>query len=59
MTHNDGKYFAYISVTDDNIKKGESAQSGEDAAHALRRVEESGIPANGAAGTHTIQAVNK
>ena len=25
MTHNDGKYYAYISVTDDNIKKGESA----------------------------------
>ena len=25
VTHNDGKYFAYISVTDDNIKKGESA----------------------------------
>jgi uncharacterized Ntn-hydrolase superfamily protein len=24
VTHNDGKYFAYISVTDDNIKKGES-----------------------------------
>jgi uncharacterized Ntn-hydrolase superfamily protein len=24
-THNDGKYFAYISVTDDNIKAGESA----------------------------------
>ena len=24
-THNDGKYFAYISVTDDNIKQGESA----------------------------------
>lgn len=23
-THNDGKYFAYISVTDDNIKRGES-----------------------------------
>ena len=25
VTHNDGKYFAFISVTDDNIKKGESA----------------------------------
>jgi uncharacterized Ntn-hydrolase superfamily protein len=25
VTHNDGKYFAYISVTDDNIKPGESA----------------------------------
>lgn len=25
QTHNDGKYFAFISVTDDNIKKGESA----------------------------------
>jgi uncharacterized Ntn-hydrolase superfamily protein len=25
ITHNDGKYYAYISVTDDNIKKGESA----------------------------------
>jgi uncharacterized Ntn-hydrolase superfamily protein len=25
VTHNDGKYFAYISVTDDNIKQGESA----------------------------------
>jgi uncharacterized Ntn-hydrolase superfamily protein len=25
MTHNDGKYSAYISVTDDNTKKGESA----------------------------------
>lgn len=25
MTHSDGKYFAFISVTDDNIKKGESA----------------------------------
>ena len=25
VTHNDGKYFAYLSVTDDNIKKGESA----------------------------------
>ena len=24
VTHNDGKYFAYISVTDDNTKKGES-----------------------------------
>lgn len=24
-THNDGKYFAYLSVTDDNIKAGESA----------------------------------
>jgi uncharacterized Ntn-hydrolase superfamily protein len=24
MTHNDGKYFAYISVTDDNTQKGES-----------------------------------
>jgi uncharacterized Ntn-hydrolase superfamily protein len=24
MTHNDGQYFAYISVTDDNTKKGES-----------------------------------
>jgi uncharacterized Ntn-hydrolase superfamily protein len=24
LTHNDGKYFAYISVTDDNTKKGES-----------------------------------
>jgi uncharacterized Ntn-hydrolase superfamily protein len=24
-THNDGKYFAYISVTDENIKPGESA----------------------------------
>jgi uncharacterized Ntn-hydrolase superfamily protein len=24
-THNDGKYYAYISVTDDNIKQGESA----------------------------------
>jgi uncharacterized Ntn-hydrolase superfamily protein len=24
-THNDGKYFAFISVTDDNIKAGESA----------------------------------
>jgi uncharacterized Ntn-hydrolase superfamily protein len=24
-SHNDGKYYAYISVTDDNIKKGESA----------------------------------
>jgi uncharacterized Ntn-hydrolase superfamily protein len=24
VTHNDGKYYAYISVTDDNIKKGES-----------------------------------
>ena len=24
VTHNDGKYHAYISVTDDNIKKGES-----------------------------------
>jgi len=24
-THSDGKYFAFISVTDDNIKKGESA----------------------------------
>jgi uncharacterized Ntn-hydrolase superfamily protein len=25
VTHNDGKYFAYISVTDDNTKPGESA----------------------------------
>jgi uncharacterized Ntn-hydrolase superfamily protein len=25
VTHNDGKYYAYISVTDDNIKPGESA----------------------------------
>lgn len=25
QTHSDGKYFAFISVTDDNIKKGESA----------------------------------
>ena len=25
VTHNDGKYYAYISVTDDNIKAGESA----------------------------------
>ncbi len=25
VTHNDGKYFAFISVTDDNIVKGESA----------------------------------
>ena len=25
LTHSDGKYFAFISVTDDNIKKGESA----------------------------------
>ena len=25
ITHNDGKYFAFISVTDDNITKGESA----------------------------------
>lgn len=25
ITHNDGKYFAFISVTDDDIKKGESA----------------------------------
>ena len=25
VTHNDGKYFAYISVTDDNTKAGESA----------------------------------
>jgi len=25
VTHNDGKYFAYIRVTDDDIKKGESA----------------------------------
>lgn len=25
VTHSDGKYFAFISVTDDNIKKGESA----------------------------------
>jgi uncharacterized Ntn-hydrolase superfamily protein len=25
VTHNDGKYYAYISVTDDDIKKGESA----------------------------------
>ncbi len=25
VTHNDGKYFAFISVTDDNITKGESA----------------------------------
>ncbi len=25
VTHNDGKYYAYLSVTDDNIKKGESA----------------------------------
>jgi uncharacterized Ntn-hydrolase superfamily protein len=25
VTHNDGEYFAYISVTDDNIKAGESA----------------------------------
>lgn len=25
VTHNDGKYYAFISVTDDNIKKGESA----------------------------------
>jgi uncharacterized Ntn-hydrolase superfamily protein len=24
VTHNDGKYYAYISVTDDNTKKGES-----------------------------------
>ena len=24
VTHNDGKYYAYISVTDDNIKRGES-----------------------------------
>lgn len=24
MTHNDGKYYAYISVTDENTKKGES-----------------------------------
>jgi uncharacterized Ntn-hydrolase superfamily protein len=24
LTHNDGKYYAYISVTDDNIKAGES-----------------------------------
>lgn len=24
VAHNDGKYFAYISVTDDNIKRGES-----------------------------------
>jgi uncharacterized Ntn-hydrolase superfamily protein len=24
VTHNDGKYYAYISVTDDNIKPGES-----------------------------------
>src|SRR5688500_3813426 len=24
ITHNDGKYYAYISVTDDNTKKGES-----------------------------------
>ena len=24
VTHNDGKYYAYISVTDDNIQKGES-----------------------------------
>jgi hypothetical protein len=24
-THNDGKYYAYISVTDDNIRPGESA----------------------------------
>ena len=24
VTHNDGKYYAYISVTDDNIKAGES-----------------------------------
>ena len=24
MTHNDGKYYAYLSVTDDNIKPGES-----------------------------------
>ena len=25
VTHNDGKYYAYLSVTDDNIKQGESA----------------------------------
>ena len=25
VTHNDGKYFAFLSVTDDNIVKGESA----------------------------------
>ncbi|MGQ0736774.1 MAG: DUF1028 domain-containing protein [Acidobacteriota bacterium] len=25
VTHNDGKYYAYLSVTDDNIKPGESA----------------------------------
>ncbi len=25
VTHNDGKYFAFLSVTDDNITKGESA----------------------------------
>ena len=24
VTHNDGKYYAYISVTDDSIKAGES-----------------------------------
>ena len=24
MTHNDGKYYAYLSVTDDNTQKGES-----------------------------------
>ena len=24
VTHNDGKYYAYISVTDDNTQKGES-----------------------------------
>ena len=54
VTHNDGKYFAYIARRRQRHQERRKRESGEDAADALQRVGEGGSQADGSAGPDAV-----